>query len=171
MWAREYITDNPRPINNTKVYGSDKVSWTDGRDHGIERFWRNIIGGSASVRFHRPDAGIGLDKDAQAQIRSARMLQKDFNIFEATPDANSSKFAHRSRNEAYLTQNEGQQYAIYFPDGGGVNLDLDAEGVFQVKWLNIDKSSWEKTYNTRGGQRIKVVTPGSGSWIALITKN
>lgn len=31
-----------------------------------ERFWRSIIGGSASSRFHRPDSGNGLNDLAKA---------------------------------------------------------------------------------------------------------
>lgn len=57
QWVRTYINDHPRPVNHTKTYGSDDRNRTDGDVHGIKRFWRNIIGGAASVRFHRSIRG------------------------------------------------------------------------------------------------------------------
>ena len=42
-----------RPINNIKIYGADGGRFGSTQD-GLERFWRNIFGGFASARFHRP---------------------------------------------------------------------------------------------------------------------
>lgn len=57
QWVHDVISDHLRPLNHTKIYGSDRLDWTDGDAHGIERFWRSIIGGAASIRFHRPIGG------------------------------------------------------------------------------------------------------------------
>jgi len=43
---RERIARRPRPLNNVKVYGADTGRFGNTRD-GIERFWRNVIGGLA----------------------------------------------------------------------------------------------------------------------------
>ena len=56
---RRRIAGAVRPMNNVKVYGADGGRFGDTRD-GIERFWRNIFGGCAATRFHRPDGGIVL---------------------------------------------------------------------------------------------------------------
>ena len=62
QWLIEKAGVYPRPVNHTKIYGSGNTSWGSGSpEDGVERFWRNLIGGSAAVRFHRPtvrsDAG------------------------------------------------------------------------------------------------------------------
>jgi hypothetical protein len=46
----------PMPINNVKVYGQGVgLNTAAGAEkEAIERFWRNIFGGAASTRFHRP---------------------------------------------------------------------------------------------------------------------
>ncbi len=46
---RDRISSDVRPLNNVKVYGKNK--------DGIDRFWRNVFGGCASTRFHRPLSG------------------------------------------------------------------------------------------------------------------
>ena len=51
MWLLEKVNTHPRPSNHTKIYGSGYLSFgTGGPEDGVERFWRNIIGGSASSR-------------------------------------------------------------------------------------------------------------------------
>jgi hypothetical protein len=45
------LAANPAPLNSVKQYGGD-LGWTRGPDEGVERFWRSIFGGQASVRFH-----------------------------------------------------------------------------------------------------------------------
>ena len=53
MKVREYIADHPRPLNNTKIYGSGE-NGRGGVDQALQKFWRSIFAGCASVRFHRP---------------------------------------------------------------------------------------------------------------------
>ena len=138
QWVRQYISDHLRPINHTKTYGGDRVKWTHGDEHSIECFWRNIIGGAASVRFHRPTSGIGLNEKAQIQIRSARMLLDKIDILNSQPDAEHKLLSNRDDDEAYLTYIPNQQYTIFFPNKGSVQLDLsDTKGDYTLQWLNI----------------------------------
>lgn len=58
QWVRNYISSQPRPINTVKTYGAD------GGNHGttnnaIDSWWRHLLGGVASARFHRPPSGLG----------------------------------------------------------------------------------------------------------------
>lgn len=58
-----------RPVNNTKIYGGENSSWGSGsNEDGVERFCRNVIGGCASVRHHRPPTGNGLIKSLYCEI-------------------------------------------------------------------------------------------------------
>ncbi len=168
QWVRMYTAEKLRPLNQVKIYGADTGRYGTDRD-GIERFWRGIIGGGASVRFHRPTSGLGLGESARACIRSARMFLAEFDIFSAVPDAESRLLSGRSDDEAYLTAVPGERYALYFPEGGSVRLDLrDAGGDFSVKWLDIRSSRWHDAPKVRGGGFAALDAPGNGHWAVVI---
>ncbi len=172
MELREFLMDSPRPINNTKIYGGGGEAGGT-VDEGMQKFWRNIMAGSASARFHRDadyKAGLGLNAQAQASLRSVGMLTNEMNIFSTEP--RNDLLSNRATNEAYLLAEVGKQYALYFPDGGGVTLDLsDARGELKLKWLNISKSSWAREEILQGDGQVQINTPGRGHWTALILKN
>jgi hypothetical protein len=169
-WVREYIAKAPRPMNNTKIYGADTGTYGKDRD-AEERFWRNIIGGLASSRFHRPDTGLGLNDRAKVQIKSMRMLTRELDIFNCTPDQHGKLLADRSENEAFLTYIAGRQYAVYFPNGGSIQIDLsDATGSFKTKWLDITQSKWQGKGTVQGGRRVNLQSRGKGHWVVLISE-
>lgn len=163
-----------RPVNSVKIYGANTGRYGSTRD-AQERFWRNIFGGLASSRFHRPPAGLGLSEIAQAHIRSMRMLTDQFNVFGCEP--HMDLLHNRSWNEAYCIANPGVAYAVFFPDGGDVLLDIvpGMDYPLTLRWLDIRHSQW-----VRGGQQIDLVTEGGkpfarlttpeeeGYWVALI---
>ena len=171
QWVRDYISDKPRPINSVKIYGSGYDSHGGSVQDAVEKFWRWIIGGAASTRFHRPNSGIGLNETAQTQIQSARMFLDEFNIFNARPDTDHNLLSGREENEAYLTCTPGQQYAVYFTNGGEVDLELsNANGRYQVKWLDISGSEWTEQTSVRGGRKISLETPGEEQYLVLLKK-
>jgi hypothetical protein len=171
--ARQIVADPPRPVNNNKIYGGSALG--GGIPEGLNKFWRNILGGISSSRFHRPGPnygyfGIGLSELAQTQIRSARMFQEEFDVFRAEPDVNSSLLTDRETNEAYCAYVPGEQYAVYFTDGGEVGLDLrDAPGRFLKKWLDITNSQWLEEQEISGGEIFELKAPGEGHWIVVIS--
>ena len=169
------MADPPRPVNNNKVYGGSRLG--GGMDEGTNKFWRNILGGIAASRFHRPGPqpgffGIGLSDLAQTQIKSARMFEEVFDVFRANPDVNSALLSDRWENEAYLAYIPGEQYAVYFTNGGAVNLDLsDAHGSFSLQWLDINNSHWTGTTELGGGEQVRLSAPGEGHWMAVLVTN
>jgi hypothetical protein len=172
--ARQIVADPPRPVNNNKIYGGSALG--GGIPEGLNKFWRNILGGIASSRFHRPGPrhgyfSIGLSEIARQQIRSARVFQEAFDVFRAEPDVNSSLLSDRDINEAYLAYIPGKQYAIYFTDGGEVGLDLrDTHGRFILKWLDISNSKWSGAEEISGGEIIGIKTPAKGHWIVVVSQ-
>lgn len=46
------------------------------------------------------------------------MFLKEFNIFEAHPDAGHDLLSSRDEDEAYVSYTEDEQYAVFFTDGG-----------------------------------------------------
>lgn len=170
QWVRQYTASRPRPLNNVKIYGADTGRYGTDRE-AVERFWRSIIGGAASARFHRPPAGIGLSAQAQRHLRSARMVADTCDLFRATPDAESRLLSNRESNEAYLSYIPDTQYLVYFPDGGDVHLDLSgASGTFAAQWLPIEGSKWVSTGMVNGGERVRLKAPHGGHWIMLLTR-
>jgi len=150
-----------------KIYGADTGTFGNDRD-GMERFWRNIFGGLAAARFHRPDSGLGLGDKAQANIRSMRMITDKMDIFTCEP--HNDLLSDREPNEAYCLANPGKEYTVYFPDGGEVMLDTGSlKKPAAVRWLDIMKSKWEKTQDIESGSELKLRCPSRGYWAALIT--
>jgi hypothetical protein len=168
QWARERLSGQPRPINTVKTYGADTGRYGSTRD-GLERWWRHLIGGAAGVRFHRPDSGLGFHPEAAASIRAARKLTGLVPpwTLEPAPDL----LREREENEAYVSARKGSHYAMYFPDGGEVALDLrEAKGGFEVRWVEISTGEWGPVGKVEGGDWRRVTAPGKGHWAAALIK-
>ena len=170
LWAREQL-DPPRPINNVKIYGVDDThhKWARCSRDGIERFWRNIFAGHAACRFHRPIAGLGLSELAQANIRSARMLSDSLALWDCKPAP--GLLSDRVENQAYCLAGKGPQYAVFFTDGGRVELDVSVagNGELSVRWLDIQQSKWSNPGIVAAGKgRAALVAPADGLWAAIV---
>lgn len=163
---RARIADRPRPLNNTKIYGADTGPFGNDRD-AMERFWRNIFGGLASARFHRPDSGLGLGDKAQANIRSMRMVTDRMRVFECEP--HNDLLGEREANEAYCLASPGTEYAVYFPDGGQVTLDARAlKGPATVQWLNVLQSEWSEPQRVETLGVLTLECPSKDYWVVLV---
>ena len=73
IYVRSLLGDRPRPMNTTKTYGADGNKFGHSDQDAIERFWRHLLGGAASIRFHRPDSGLGI---ATRMMRIIRLAHK-----------------------------------------------------------------------------------------------
>jgi len=180
QWLLRQVNTHPRPSNHTKIYGSGYKSFgTGGPEDGVERFWRNILGGSASARFHRPDSGNGLNDFAKGSIKAARILESLIKFWDITPQM--GLLSDRESNEAYLAAKPGKSYALYFTDGGSVGLDLsDATGSFDVTWISVSMGVRTRTSaaggyrlmgkTIQGGGVVTISAPYKGGWVVAITK-
>jgi hypothetical protein len=180
QWLLRRVNRHPRPSNHTKIYGSGYHTFgTGGPEDGVERFWRNILGGSASARFHRPDSGNGLNDLAKASIRAARILEDQMKFWEITPQM--ELLSGREANEAYLATKPGERYALYFTNGGSVGLDLsEAPGTFSITWISVAMgrtvaSSQRGGYRlmdgtVQGGGVVTLTAPYKGGWVAALVK-
>ncbi len=169
QWVRRHIAKAPRPLNTVKTYGADGGRFGNNRD-GVERWWRHVIGGAASARFHRPDSGLGLSPPAVASLVAARKLESLIKLWDVEPA--NELLSDRRENEAYLAARPGMAYALYFTDGGAVGLDLKkTEGEFLLRWIDIGSGDWGKQETIRGGRVATIQTPGKGHWAAAIVKS
>lgn len=182
--------EGPMPVNNIKVYGQgvgfNTAAGTE--KEAVERFWRNVFGGAASTRFHRPAHrggdfywGIGLSERAQQTLKAVNMFLDEFDIFKAEPYEAFSTVGNSV--DSYCMADMGKAYAVYFP-GGRATVHLDPwieikkvsvkwldiasltwseEQIMEAKWDNFDGTDWW------GPQRILTLTPKDHrSYVAVI---
>ena len=169
QWILEQVNDYPRPVNHTKVYGGGNSSWGSGSpEDGVERFCRNIIGGSASARFHRPWAGSGLNSVSQAAIRSFRIAEEKIKFWDIHPY--QDLLTEREEDEAYVSaSNDISQYIVYFTDGGSVGLLLNTSiENYRLDWINIRTGEKGNKSYTIGSKNTHITAPDNGGWLAII---
>ncbi|MBN1894638.1 hypothetical protein JW906_09085 [bacterium] len=167
LYMRGLLANKRRPMNNVKIYGVNNHTYGTTAD-AIERFWRNILAGCASVRFHRDQAGLGFTAEAQKQIRTAVLLSRMVPLWETAP--RNDLLTERSTDEAYLAADPGKRYILYFTNGGRVGLKLSGyAGPFQLRWINLSTGREDGSAVISGGGTAMVRAPGSGGWIAVIT--
>jgi hypothetical protein len=167
QWVRERLSVQLRPINTVKTYGADGNKFGHTNRDGIERFWRHLIGGAASARFHRPDSGLGLSPPAVASLQAARKLESLIPMWEVEPA--NQLLSNRNEDEAYLAAQPGRAYALYFTDGGAVGLDLaSASGELNLQWIDIGTGEWGPRDKLQGGETATITAPAHGHWLAAI---
>ena len=186
-WARlgellQLVNKHPRPTNHVKIYCGGYTSWGSGSpEDGIERFWRDILGGSAAARFHRPgpDEGEALNDSRKGSLKAARILENRIKFWNITP--HQELLRDRSPNEAYLAADPGNSYALYFTHGGSVGLDLtDVKGTFELTWISVTMGRISNTTSAKlyartkkeiqGGNVVTLSAPYKGGWVAALAR-
>jgi hypothetical protein len=110
---------------------------------------------------------LGLNEKAQANVRSMRRLTDEMNVFTCSPC--NDLLSGRQPNEAYCIANPGREYAVYFPNGGEVDLDVRGLGrPAAVRWLRIMKSEWSEPERVGSGSPVTLQCPSQGHWAVLI---
>ena len=169
MWTKRYISTQPRPSNTVKTYGADGGSHGS-TQNGIDSWWRHIIGGVASARFHRPPSGLGLAELTMNSIKAAREIEKNTPFWDLTP--NNNLLLNRSENEAYVTSKKGEIYVVFFPNGGEVELDLtEYNSDFTLKWMNVREGEWHSESMLKSDEIVVLKAPGKNQWVVVVTKN
>ncbi|MBD3673140.1 MAG: hypothetical protein HUJ26_06395 [Planctomycetaceae bacterium] len=171
LTVRKYLSKLPRPMNTTKTYGANGNKFGHSDQDGIERFWRHLLAGAASIRFHRPDSGLGLNDKAVNCIRAARKLETLIPLWTIEPA--NDLLSSRTENEAYVAGDKGRAYAVYYPAGGGaVEIDFtDVEGTLKGQWINIDTGELSESIEVPGGGRTTFTALGPGNWVVAFVKN
>jgi hypothetical protein len=165
--AHDYLSKQPRPMNTTKTYGADGNKFGHSDQDAIERFWRHLLAGAASMRFHRPPSGLGLNDKAVACIRAARKLESKIPLW--TVEAANEILIDREPNQSYAAASAGKACALYLPQGGEAILNLSAmKGELEVQWIDIATGEWGPKETAQAGERVKLTAPGAGNWAAAI---
>jgi len=167
LHVRNGLAGQPRPMNTTKTYGATGNKFGHNDQDAIERFWRHLLAGAASMRFHRPDSGLGINDKAVACIEAARKLESLIPLWSVQPAMDL--LSKRDANEAYVAANKGLAYAVYFPSGGEVQLSAtDVKGSLKLRWINIDTGEFGDDDSIEGGRQITLTSPSKANWCAAI---
>ncbi len=168
QWVRKYISSQPRPLNTVKTYGSDGGPHGNTKD-GIERWWRHVLGGAATARFHRPESGLGLSELSMNCVKVARDIEKIIKLWELKPG--NDLLLNRQENEAYLTSKPNEYYVLFFTDGGEVGIDLTkSEKEFNIKWFDVRKGKLISESKIKGGKIVNLKVPGELEWVAVLAE-
>ncbi len=167
-WVRNknLASDTQRPLTCVKIYGGDAALGS--RQDGIERFWRNLLGGAATARFHRPPGGIGLDELAQKHLRAARAVLDRFPLWDAHPE-----------QEAIVESPDNGAYCSRLADGTSLvcifcaqPITIDCSGLQKspVHWFGFDKAAWVKNASSveRNGDRLTLNAPEPRPAVTII---
>jgi hypothetical protein len=174
QYVFNYIKDNPRPVNSTKIYGSDgHEPWLHRgmtTEHAVQTFFRNVLGGFASNRFHRPSHGLGLSEPSINSIKTIRKIEEHVKMWDIAP--RMDLLVGAEDNLAYAAAKEGESYLIYFPKNGKVKLNLAGHNHgFSLRWINVDTAEWAKTAEIKGGSSIDLEAVNENGSIAVLTRN
>lgn len=95
------------------------------------------------------------------------MITDKMDIFTCAP--HNDLLSNRNSNEAYCLANPGKEYAVYFPNGGEVTLDINTlDKPVTVQWLDIMKSRWLGTQRLEAKGKITLQCPSQGYWAVLV---
>lgn len=167
LYVRDYLSRHPRPMNTTKTYGADGNKFGHSDQDAIERFWRHLLAGAASIRFHRPESGLGLNDKAVACLRAARKLEALAPLWNLKPA--NQLLVDRQPNQAYAAADPGKTYAVYFPQGGTLRLDLaQTQSRFTAHWIQIDTGRAGPSQPIPGGAKIPLSAPNRGNWAVVL---
>lgn len=195
-WLRQALSDAPRPITLSKIYGSDVQPLSDFRRRTFQRygdraaihsFWMSLMGGVSAVRFHRADAGIGPSRQALASIRAARAMESLVAPWDMAPadhlltGADTVEIAADrtalgrgfSLPEAHAMADPGRAYAVFFTEGGAVELAVDAANgtLFDRRWVDLETGhAGPAATLTAAGGGVTLVAPDAGSWLCVLTR-
>jgi hypothetical protein len=169
-WVYDYLKENPRPLNVVKTYGSDEGRFGTAKE-GIERWWLHLLGGVAAIRFHRPDAGIGLSEPSISSIQAARKLESLVKLWDMKAERQS--LLDNAGNEAYIAYQSDKIYVIFLPNGGSTALHLNqGKARYAVRYINIRSGEWR---NTKPQKMVMAGTtqlsaPDNNEWLIVVTK-
>jgi hypothetical protein len=104
---------------------------------------------------------------ARATIRGVRDLSDRMAWFDAAP--HNELLGERAENEAYCRARPGVEYAVYFPEGGRVTLELVApDDNASLVWVDVLSGRWTPPAPIGRERPLALEPPGTGHWMALV---
>jgi hypothetical protein len=169
VWVCEQAhAGKARPVNHTKIYSDGRTSFGSGTPQdGIERFWRNLLAGSAAVRFHRPTSGLGLSPLAQACLRSARLAERLVPFWSLRPEDTLVGEGVES-NRAYAAASREGAAMVFFPRGEGLDIPWRWDGPVRLDWLSIPAAARLHVEVIAPQEALSLQPPLSGPMVCVL---
>lgn len=150
-----------RPMNTVKTYGAD------GGRHGstadaVARFWRSLLGGCASARFHRPPSGLGLTELAQHNLRATRVVSDAIDLPACDPDG--SPIGQTDADHAWGTAHPDGRCCVFLLEGARPKL---SRRYAHAEWVSPNSTVRHSRDAPPAGEPVK--PPGGGPWVVLLT--
>ena len=171
LFVRNYLSQHPRPMNTTKTYGADGNKFKHTDQDAIERFWRHLLAGAASIRFHRPDSGLGINDKAVACLRAARLLEAQLPLWQLEPA--NAQLRDRDDNEAYAAARlDGRSVAVYFPRSESLpsvrwSTSEDPAG-WTATWIDIDQGRTHAVTSLKASDNLHLKPPAGGNFVVVL---
>ncbi len=170
---RERIADSPRPLNNVKMYGGTVHG--GGLEEGLRKLWRNVLGGMASARYHRPgdmtpdgpQYGAGLGEEAQAYLRSARMLMNEIGWPNIKPTLD---FVELVTDAPGVVRTEKTHVVYTRGADGQARLYINGEEA-AAEEISGDVSPWNAEFRLALGNEFTEERPWLGAYHHLAVYN
>ena len=130
LYVREYVRQSPRPLNSVKIYGSGARTHGGDSEHAVATFCRNVLGGLASSRFHRPPAGLGLCEISMHCIGTIRQIERCVRFWDLRP-------RKAVREGVYSSRAANGIEVVFFSLGVPVIYrPADSGRSFEVRWFD-----------------------------------
>lgn len=170
LYVRDYLSGSPRPMNMVKIYGSKSSQFGNTDREGVDRFWRSLLGGVASARFHRPSGGLGLSEVSKGAIKAARRVEKLVPFWKLVPSQN--RLLDRKADSAYFSSTERGEGVLFLPTGERAVLDFtNLEGSLIRQWIEADSGLFGPRESIVGGRVLSIEAPRSGGWLAVFYRD
>ncbi len=165
--VRDYLSSQPRPINTTKTYGADGNKFGHTDQDAVERFWRHLLGGAASARFHRPDSGIGLNDKAVNCLKAARLVEGLIPFWDLKPAMD--RIVRLDGTQAYVAEAEERGLVILFPKGNWARIRRSGFEGGYLTWVSIDEGLVKESVLLGEGDVLRLTPPADGNWVAVVS--
>ena len=160
------INGRPCPVNSVKIYGSKTRNQGVNDQDAISNFFKNLMGGFASSRFHRPPAGLGLSDKSMACMSLIRKIEDKVKFWDMEPVMNLLK--NPTRGDSYITKSKKGSYLLYITDRNSVQLNLNKNKSYNIQWIGLESENWRKKQSFKGTEEI--IPPFKEHSFAIITE-
>jgi len=137
------------------------ADWT-GKSGSIGRGWVPIK--PLDEHVFKPHQ-LGLDTTGDEQLKYALDLLSTLEFWKMRPH---NEVVAGSK-EAYCLAEPNEQYLVYAPEGGLVNLKLP-EGTYHSSWFNPHNALTQNTQIFTGGNTLELQAPNNNDWVLVITR-
>ena len=126
--------------------------------------WGILMGGGIyELRVYPDDTYVGFEPHI-ADMHRARSFMEGMQYWQMKPMNNLVE-----SGQGYVFANPGNEYSVYLPAGGGIDLDLTGtSGTFDADWFNPRDGSYQAIGSIAGGSVSSFTAPSAEDWVLYL---